>query len=309
MQNLVQKAIDPRQTVYWEKYMTNIGWTVEKTNGILVFIRQIKPFKHSLIKIQHAQGSIPLDEVDRIAKKHNALFVLIEPHSNGYVENEYIQHGYKKSTLKASFTSTRLIDISGDETTIWQSFSESARRNIKKSEKNKVRIEHIYTKDQTDLKYFDQFYKLYKLLGNTRKFYVLPYEECRQRYEAFKDGSLLSFAYEEGNPEPIAVVWFLYYNEILLYNHTGITQQGYNLLANYLLVWEGIKQAKTKGLSLFDFESIYDPRFPKENKKWIGYSEFKSRFHGEVVQYPHGWIKIYNPYYRILHLCFTFFSS
>ncbi|MDQ3098579.1 MAG: peptidoglycan bridge formation glycyltransferase FemA/FemB family protein [bacterium] len=309
MQNLVLKAIDPRQTIYWNKYMTNIGWKVEEINGILVFIRQIKPFKHSLIKIQHAQGPVPLDEVDRIAKEHKALFVLIEPHCNGYSEKEYLEHGYRKSKLKTSFTSTRLIDISGDEKKIWESFSESARRNIKKSEKNKLRIEHIYTKDQKDSKYFDMFYKLYKLLGNTRKFYVLSYEECYQRYEAFKDGSLISFAYEEGNPEPIAVVWFLYYNDILLYNHTGITQQGYHLLANYLLVWEGIKQAKIINLTLFDFESIYDPRYPKENKKWIGYSEFKSRFHGEVVQYPHGWLKIYNIYYKMLHLCFTLFSS
>ena len=33
-----------------------------------------------------------------------------------------------------------------------------------------------------------------------------------------------------------------------------------------------------RGLKIFDFEGIYDQRFPKLNKGWIGFSNFKKGF-------------------------------
>ncbi len=310
MQSLTQYALDARQTSNWAQYMESIGWIAKKVNNTYIYVREIKPFKHSLVKIQHAKEQPDFQKIDEIAKEHNALFVILEPYNIEYNEELLKSNGFIKSKLKSAFTSTVLIDLKATEENILASFSENARRNIKKAIANKLRVEHIFTNEQkTDTSQFEKFYALYKELGKTKGFYVLPYSECLKKLQAFQNNSILSFAYEPDNPQPIAVVWYLYFDNTLVYNHTGITQRGYDLQANSLLVWEGIKQGKKLGMKVFDFESVYDPRYPSENKKWLGYSEFKKRFHGETIFYPRAWIKIYNLPYKIIYLCSTFLFS
>lgn len=116
--------------------------------------------------------------------------------------------------------------------------------------------------------------------------------------KAFENNSVLIFAYFE--KKPIAVVWLGYFDKVITYLQTGIAPEGYKSLANYLLVWEGIKWAKKKGIKVFDFESIYDARNPHENKRWIGFSEFKKRFHGEIVNYPSSYVKYYNLFFKLI---------
>lgn len=147
-------------------------------------------------------------------------------------------------------------------------------------------------KNKQSWKYFDDFYDLLKNLTKMKKFYVPSREEYFKKMTAFKETSVLLFAYEKR--KPVAVVWYAYFGDVLAYFQTGITEQGYERLANYLLVWEGLKLGKKLGLSAFDFESIYDTRFPKNVPKHRGYSEFKQRFHGDIILYPQPWIKTYN---------------
>ncbi len=305
MSHLTELAIDARQTPQWAEYMKSLDWIVEKVGNTNVYVRIVKPFKHSLIKIQHSKEQPDFARIDEIAKKYNALFVMYEPYVISYDEQLLTKNGYRKSKMKSAFTSTVLIDLEQTEEKLLKSFSENARRNIKKAQNNKLTVKHIHTKDQYDMKEFEKFYHLYQTLGKTKGFYVLPYDECVQKLHAFNNNSILSFAYAPDEPEPIAVVWYLHYDRTFVYNHTGITQKGYDLQANALLVWEGLKEGQKLGAKVFDFESIYDPRYPSENKKWIGYSNFKQKFHGETIFYPQAWIKIYNLPYKIIYLCST----
>ncbi len=139
-----------------------------------------------------------------------------------------------------------------------------------------------------------------KHLGKKRGFYVPPYEEYRKKVEAFKETSFFLFAYH--NNKPVAVVWYATFQEVLVYLQTGIVQKGYDLFANYLLVWEGLKIGQKLKRKVFDFETIYDDRYPKEHVKWKGYTEFKRRFHGIEVNYPPSYIKFYNPVIKFIYL-------
>ncbi|MCL4382865.1 peptidoglycan bridge formation glycyltransferase FemA/FemB family protein [Patescibacteria group bacterium] len=57
----------------------------------------------------------------------------------------------------------------------------------------------------------------------------------------------------------------------------------------YKIVWEGILWAKKKGTKVFDFEGIYDARFPNEG--WLGFTHFKKSFGGYEVSYPGAFVK------------------
>ena len=75
------------------------------------------------------------------------------------------------------------------------------------------------------------------------------------------------------------------------YLHSFTTSEGRQSGAHFKMVWEVMKTEKESGMKYFDFEGIYDKRWPQ--KKWIGFTEFKNKFGGKVITYPgcfHRWL-------------------
>ena len=68
---------------------------------------------------------------------------------------------------------------------------------------------------------------------------------------------------------------------------TGST--GRENMSQYKIVWEGILWAKARGARVFDFEGVFDSRFP--DKSWKGFSHFKKSFGVEVKTYPGAFVK------------------
>jgi len=65
--------------------------------------------------------------------------------------------------------------------------------------------------------------------------------------------------------------------------------EGRTTLSQYTLLYQGILWAKKQGCKVFDFEGVYDPRFP--DKSWLGFSHFKRSFGGYEVEYPGCFVK------------------
>lgn len=75
MSSIIDNATDVRQTKEWSEYLKKLGWEIVNIKGTFVFIRQVKPFRHSLIKIAHSKQPYPFDEIEKLAIQHHALFV------------------------------------------------------------------------------------------------------------------------------------------------------------------------------------------------------------------------------------------
>lgn len=304
--------MDIRQAPEWGSYLSSIGWTIEHAGQVQIFIRRIPLLRHSVIKIQHQKNPLPYRQIEKIAKKHRALFVLIEPESQGFQEQSIKQNGYRNSSMSLTHTTTIHIDLNKSKKEIFTSFSENARRNIKKAQQNNLEVKIVSLKNTKGDNEFRNFYRLLSNLTKLKKFYVPGYDEFYKKMLAFKDNSILLFAYPSTSSgqasKPIAAVWLGTLKDTAVYMNTGITETGYKLLANYLLVWEAVKLAKKLKLKLFDFEGLYDPRFPKHRKSWKNFSEFKKRFHGTLVEHPSPFIKWHSKPFQFLYLCNQIFS-
>lgn len=82
---------------------------------------------------------------------------------------------------------------------------------------------------------------------------------------------------------------FLLADGIAYYWQAFANKEGRKKLYQYKVVWEGILWAKKKGARIFDFEGIYDERFP--NKTWLGFTHFKKSFGGYEVEYSGAFVK------------------
>jgi lipid II:glycine glycyltransferase (peptidoglycan interpeptide bridge formation enzyme) len=71
--------------------------------------------------------------------------------------------------------------------------------------------------------------------------------------------------------------------DISYYMYAASTISGNKSFAPTLLAWEAIKYARSEGKKIFDFEGIYDERYPLKN--WKGFSRFKKSFGGKQVEF------------------------
>lgn len=304
MKDFIFETTDARQTPEWGTFLEHLHWKAEvftspSGHTIYAFIKII-PIIGTMVKIQHPKGPIPFEQIEEIVKKYNATVVIIEPDVTGFNEKEYRAHGYSVSKMRYVHSSTIKIDIRPSEDTLLRSFSQNARRNIKKASKS-LDVKVIDLKNKDGESAMKSFYALYTALGKIKKFYVPGGDEIFAKMNAFRQNSSILFAYENNRTTPIAALWVGFCDKTMIYFHPGNSKRGYELQANYLLAWEAIRLAKKKGVFYFDFESIYDPRYPSENSKWKGYTEFKKKFGGEIVQFPASRIKIYSSLFKAFY--------
>ena len=81
----------------------------------------------------------------------------------------------------------------------------------------------------------------------------------------------------------------VYSKDTANYYMTWTSEAGRKSGAHYKLVWDEMLRAKKMGLKYWDFEGVFDPRWPQ--KRWKGFTEFKRRFGGKLVQFPGGFFR------------------
>lgn len=277
--------IDIRQSETYAQFLKKIGWQVEKVNSAYVFIKKFPPVG-SFIKIQRINLPIPFLQIEKIAQKYRAFQIIIEP--GGQLSNLVIkklrEFKYKASKSPFSPSKTIIVDLKKDEKEIYKNFSKGKRWDIKKAEKNKVKVRKSEE--------IDQFIKIKNekmgaakfLLGRSQEKQIKALWQTFSPKNAVLLLALCSNDLNHGN-KPIAGILLLFHDRIAYYWLAGSTKKGNKLGAPSLLVWEGVKLAKKKGCEIFDFEGIEDPRY-KSTSSWSGFTRFKKGFGGKEVEYP-----------------------
>jgi len=263
--------MDLRQSPEYAHYLELLGWQVEKINNCQIFIRQF-PLIGSIVKIQRPENLSSIGELFAVIKRYRAFQITIEP------LQRVSKYGFKKSKSPYLPTKTIQIDLTQSEEKIFANFSSAKRRAIRKAIKNKVtikqgkEIEGLIALKNTQNGFLGRFLRIDK--------------QFKALWQAFwPKKAILLLAYSTFSAcVPSAGLLLLFHDKIAYYYQAASTNQGNQLAAPSLLVWEALKIAKKKRCKIFDFEGIYDSRFPQ--KDWHGFTKFKMGFGGEEIAYP-----------------------
>ena len=264
--------MDVRQSEEYANYIKSLGWQVEKLRKTYVFIRKF-PLIGSLIKIQRIVPPIPFKEIEKLAQKHRAFQIVIEP-AQGEIKGEE-KFGYRSYRSPFIPSKTLVKNLLAKEEEIFNSLSKNKRRDVKAAQKNNLSIKEGKVEDFILLK------KTY-LLGR----FILPLgtgRDIKKICRAFEAKKKLLIAYADH--QPVAGLILLLHDKTGYYWQAAATKAGKKLLAPTLLLWEAIKLAKKSGCQHFDFEGVADPRFPQQ-KSWQGFTHFKKGFRGQEIDYP-----------------------
>ncbi len=275
--------MDIRQTKEYGKYMKSIGWTVDRIEGIYCYSKRL-PFIGSVLKIQRPSGVISKAGLNNLIDKRRVFALYIEP------INENQRKKYKKNfhLFESKYSSlpskTVNINLTKGEKKLLMNMHYKTRYNIKTSRKKAVLV-----KQSDDVKLFND---LWHKDAKTRGMYLSLRREVGAIHKAFGSKSAILFAWKDdillGGTLSVSS------DKTTHYMYAASTGLGKKLFAPTLLVWESIMYAKKQKMKYFDFEGIFDERYPI--KSWKGFTRFKKSFGGKEINYPLILKKYYFPY-------------
>jgi len=261
------------------------------------FIKKL-PLIGSVIKIQHPPAIPPEEVLDKLAKKHRALFIKIEPSFK--IENLKLENSrFQRDTWPLLPTKTLRLDLKQSKKTLWNNLDSDAKYSIRRAKKRlKVKCEKLNKTDE-----LKNFHQILKEAGKRQEFPTPSWQDLKNLAECFGEkGRLITTKISSRdainrvstNKVTAGCLLLLTHNQTAHYYHAATTKEGRSSLAGYLVLWEAIKLAKERGCRTFDFEGIYDDRYHKRTEAWKGFTYFKKKFGGKEVSYPHPIIKYYS---------------
>jgi len=288
--------VDIRQSETWGKYLRGLGWEAEKiSSDSFAYIKRL-PFLGSTIKITRCPLPIPFKEIDAAAKKHNAIFVKLEPETETTNPNtkkllKLLKNaGYKKSSWSLNPSKTIKIDITKSEDELLGQMEKDTRYNIRLAIRKGVAVRE--TGD------FEEFKTLYYDTAKRKGFWPAK-KELETLWRVFSENESAAILTASYNNEAVASCLLLFSDQQGFYVHAASLDKHREVMAPYLLLWDCIMFLKRKGCKMFDLEGIKDTRF-KATKKWGGFSLFKKGFGGKEVEYLGSFTKYYKLWAKIL---------
>lgn len=261
---------DIRQTKNYADYLSQTGWIVEEIDGVYYYIKKL-PFIGCVIKVQRPE-KINYEDINLLCKKYRAIRTIIEP-VNEYQVSSIEYQGFKLSKTSFLPTKTLQIDLTQSKKQILKNFKSDVKSALKHNSKliinitNDLNSFHIYWQQNTKSRF---------LLSSKKELIAL--------HKSFRENCVFLTTKDFS-----AGAIFLKANNNAYYWKAFTSPKGRKELAQYKLVWEGILWSKKKEARVFDFEGIYDERFPLKN--WKGFSHFKKSFGGMEVEYPGTFVK------------------
>lgn len=271
--------IDIRQTLEYAKYLSKTGWIVERHAEINYFIRKF-PVVGSAIKIQRPE-EIRTAQTIKLSKKYRAFQIIYEP-KNDLDAKYLLSCGYKLSKSPYLPSKTLHLDLTNPKEKILKQMKKDARHSIRKTK-------DLKTKELSNKKDIEEFKNAWKKAAGLKR-YVPPLSHLLALKKSFKKNCLFLTTGLPAKALATAGAIFLVGDKTAYYWQAFTSKDGRRSLAQYKIVWEGILWAKAHGAKIFDFEGVYDSRFP--DKRWLGFTHFKKSFGGEEIEYPGAYTKL-----------------
>lgn len=219
--------------------------------------------------------------VKQIARKDRASFLRISP----LIEKERAKESFfaGKKFISAPMHNMDaevcwVLDISIPEDELFKNMRKTHRYLIKKAQSLNIKI--IRTKNISKI---DSFLDLYRSLSVRKSF--VPHTGIREELNIFgkDDQEELFLAYY--NDTLISAALVAYVGNMAIYRHSASSELYRNIPASYLIQWEAIKEAKKRGINIYNFWGIAPQNKPRH--PWKGLTLFKTGFGGYEKEFIH----------------------
>lgn len=257
-----------------------------------------------------AQRSLVLDDLQRLAKKENAIFIKIDPEvlqgsagpaspvdqpqqAGHSVSADLAARGWRFSQDQIQYRNTVVLDLSGTEEDWLARMKQKTRYNLRLAEKKGVKVRRGSLADLTEV------YRMYAETSVRDGFVIRSEGYYRHAWESFLKLGMAEILIAEVERRPVAGLILFFFGGKAWYLY-GMSRDAHReKMPNYLLQWEAMRSAKRHGCLQYDLWGAPDT-FDESDPMW-GVFRFKEGLGGEVVQFIGAWDYPARPLYYNLY--------
>ena len=298
------------QTGQWGELKAGFGWEAvrvidgDAVGGTQVLFRRL-PLGWCIGYIPKgpvAVGAGTLwEELDGICRRRKAVLLKVEPdlwvgEGGGAVEKGSWKapSRFRSSSHNIQPPRTILVDLKGSEEQILARMKQKTRYNIRLAQKKGVSV-----RSWGDL---DAFHQMILVTGERDAFGVHSRAYYRRAYELFHPEGMAELLVAEHGGSPLAALMVFARGERAWYVYGASTDEGRNLMPTYLLQWEAMRWARSKGALVYDLWGVPDfdqtrleAGFTEQYGGLWGVYRFKRGFGGQVSRAEQALDRVYNP--------------
>ncbi|MBA2720947.1 MAG: peptidoglycan bridge formation glycyltransferase FemA/FemB family protein [Chloroflexi bacterium] len=175
---------------------------------------------------------------------------------------------------------TRIIDLTPDEATLWGDLRKKWRQYVNKARNAGITV----TDAEGDA--LPEFYRIYRETADRAGFLIRTEQAYRDVWEAFRPAgnARLLFA-RRPDGEAVATLLLVRSGPRVVEPYGGMTADGGDSRANYLLKWEAIRTSREQGATSYDLWGLATG----------GIAHFKTGFGGREHHYIGAWDLVLDP--------------
>ncbi len=210
-----------------------------------------------------------------------AVLLKIEPEvEEGEIDLK--KFGYHKAKGDLQFKATIIVDIGAPEEELLAGFKQKTRYNIRLAEKKAVTIERL----PMDEGGVDLMYRLMEATQDRAGFFLRKREYFADYWQQLWQANMAQFFVARHEGEVLAGVYATVFGTRGYYKDGGSFPIKRNLMAPYLLQWEAIRWAKSRGATEYDMVAV-PPKSQLDNPQHhqAGLYSFKRMFSEEVTEF------------------------
>ena len=294
------------QTGEWGELKSSFGWEpVRMISGEVatqILFRKL-PLGFTIgyipkLAISNQQSALSdqlWSEIDTVCKEYRAIFLKLEPDS--WINSPLLEEEgrVKVSPHNIQPPRTIIIDLKNSEEEILARMKQKTRYNIRLAEKKGVTV-----RAWNDI---ESFHKMMLATGDRDSFGIHSLEYYRRAYELFHPPGMCELLVAEYEGKPLAALMVFGRGRRAWYFYGASIDEERNRMPMYLLQWEAMKWAKTRGCEEYDLwgvpdedEATLEAKFETRHDGLWGVYRFKRGFGGELKRAAQAMDRVYNPW-------------
>jgi len=281
------------QSWSWGEFQKNLGKNVGRF-GIFVHDKQVGCFQYVIEDAKRGRylaiaGGPVTDwnsvnknyisqlwkEIKTIALKHKCIFVRLrlQDEDSEELRKKMKSYGFIFAPMHLTADLTHKLDLTLSEEEILKNMRKTTRYEIRKAERDGVKIE--FSKNSEELK---DFYKYQIELSKKHGFIPFSYDFLFKQFESFlKDDRVLLIHAKKDN-KLLSSAFVIFFNNEAVYHYGISTPENNKYSGSYLCQWSAIKEAKKRNCKSYNFWGVSP--IEKKNHRFAGVSLFKRGFGG-----------------------------
>jgi lipid II:glycine glycyltransferase (peptidoglycan interpeptide bridge formation enzyme) len=271
----------------------------EIRGAMQLFVNQVKPLRSTILYVPRGPALAEksarllgplLDAARRVGLDHRSIGIRLEPGlpkcSEG-IGNLLRDFDFHPSFPPSQPRSSWVLDICPDEDELLATMKQKTRYNIRLALRRGVTVSEAGQAD------FDEFYELYRVTAYRDDFFVHPKQVYARMFDLFRSAGVFSMLFARKEGVLIAAITLVRVGNTCWYLHGASSNEHRNVMATYLLQWEGIRCAKEWGCRVYDFRAV--PDILREDQDMYGVYRFKEGFGGHQLTTMDTFAQPYRP--------------